>query len=381
MATVSDNPVRLPSDVEKFGEETPLFAKAYSEFFQTGSCLPLLKQELRLKIQNRRMSEGQPELQVQFDEEKKYPLTKMELEKVELRKRHNRHSAKRCREKKKENQTNCVKELGMLKERNKQLWAQFHKLTQWKSLLAKKILKQEWASRSDFGEEDLFSLLPDLMKVHQAEKALFVKNNVIQPNIAELQENERMEWNSELQQENDHSARLQHNNVVNWLEQCAKIHDMELQTESFDARKDVELQTEYCDVRKDVELQTEHCDVQKDAELQTECYEILAEVQANTFMLPSGNTANHVLQQIPEAQSNFTLQPNDDIKANKALQDLQQDQFIQEVELHQGDKIQDVVLYIDCKLQEDTEVLDFPYQQTNAVLQGLDFLLSDGTKV
>lgn len=45
--------------------------KAVQEVSESGSMLPLLKQELRLKIQTRRLSEGQKELVVDFTDEKR----------------------------------------------------------------------------------------------------------------------------------------------------------------------------------------------------------------------------------------------------------------------------------------------------------------------
>ncbi|OWF52942.1 uncharacterized protein LOC110447087 [Mizuhopecten yessoensis] len=326
MATVTDYPFRLPSDVGKLGEETPNFTKAYSESFKTGSYLPMLKQELRLKIQSRRMLEGQPELQVKFEEAQKHPLTEREVKKLESRKHHNRLSAKKCRDKKKVGEEIRSKELDALKIRNKHLWEQYHKKTQWKILLTKNLMKHIRTRDSNLSESDFLTILPDLLKVRRAEKDLFLKNNVVQPVSTELQANEMSEWSSGLQQENScvHSEMLQQNNVLEWLQQCSETEPGEIQAE--------------------VEEQTEPKTVV--------CTYGNPEIQSN-FTLQS----NFALQQISEIQTRFASQLEEDTRTG----------VVHEHRLQQ-----------DC---DDTAVIDtdndFPYQQTNAVLQGLDFLFSE----
>jgi hypothetical protein len=55
--------LRLPSDAYNFDDE--LFNRA-KESVETASLLPLLKDELRCKIQTKRMSQGLEELKVDF---------------------------------------------------------------------------------------------------------------------------------------------------------------------------------------------------------------------------------------------------------------------------------------------------------------------------
>lgn len=49
-------------------------SKAYHESFKTRSCLPLLKEELKCKIQYRRLSRGEGEMKVEFEKQKEYKV-------------------------------------------------------------------------------------------------------------------------------------------------------------------------------------------------------------------------------------------------------------------------------------------------------------------
>lgn len=48
--------------------------RAFEESFQSQSFLPLLKEELKCKIQCRRLSKGEGEMKVQFEEQKVYQV-------------------------------------------------------------------------------------------------------------------------------------------------------------------------------------------------------------------------------------------------------------------------------------------------------------------
>lgn len=48
--------------------------RAFKESFQSQSFLPLLKEELKCKIQCRRLSKGEGEMKVQFEEQKVYQV-------------------------------------------------------------------------------------------------------------------------------------------------------------------------------------------------------------------------------------------------------------------------------------------------------------------
>nr|XP_034313026.1 uncharacterized protein LOC117684540 isoform X2 [Crassostrea gigas] len=67
--------------------------RAFQESFQSQSFLPLLKEELKCKIQCRRLSKGEGEMKVQFEEQKVYQLTDEEIIKRQKRLSQNRRSA------------------------------------------------------------------------------------------------------------------------------------------------------------------------------------------------------------------------------------------------------------------------------------------------
>ena len=73
---------------------------AYEESIKEKSILPILKQELRFKIQTRRLSEGQEELHTEKTEPNKvYELTEEEKEKYNRRLEQNRQSLRKSRNK------------------------------------------------------------------------------------------------------------------------------------------------------------------------------------------------------------------------------------------------------------------------------------------
>lgn len=109
---------RLPSDAHNFDND--LYDRA-KESVARKSLLPLLKDELRLKIQTRRLSQGLDELKVDFEHKPQTPLTEKEREKQCYRKRCNRSSARKCRLKKKQFNYLVKQELVDLRTRNVQL--------------------------------------------------------------------------------------------------------------------------------------------------------------------------------------------------------------------------------------------------------------------
>lgn len=117
--------LRLPSDAFKFGDE--LYNRA-KESVEKESILPLLKDELRCKIQTKRLSQGLDELKVEFEVKPPTPLTEEEKVRQMFRKHNNRYSAQRCRLKKKETFLQTKKELAKLEEENRQLKQQINKL-------------------------------------------------------------------------------------------------------------------------------------------------------------------------------------------------------------------------------------------------------------
>lgn len=109
------NLLRLPSDA--FNYDPDLFNRA-KESVEAKSLLPILKDEIKLKIQAKRLSQGLEELKVEFESKPQSPLTEEELEKQNHRKMHNRVSAKKCRWKKKEFYSRKQQELHDLEKRN-----------------------------------------------------------------------------------------------------------------------------------------------------------------------------------------------------------------------------------------------------------------------
>ncbi|XP_022318319.2 uncharacterized protein LOC111121359 [Crassostrea virginica] len=76
--------------------------KALKRSFSSRSFLPLLKEELKCKIQCRRLSEGEDEMKVQFQEKKEYQLSEEEIQKRERRILQNRRSANKRKVKQKQ---------------------------------------------------------------------------------------------------------------------------------------------------------------------------------------------------------------------------------------------------------------------------------------
>ncbi|VDH99877.1 Hypothetical predicted protein [Mytilus galloprovincialis] len=109
---------RLPSDAHNFYND--LYDRA-KESVARKSILPLLKDELKLKIQTRRLSQGLDELKVDFENKPQMPLTEKEREKQSYRKRCNRFSARKCRIKKKQYNYMVQQELVDLRTTNVQL--------------------------------------------------------------------------------------------------------------------------------------------------------------------------------------------------------------------------------------------------------------------
>ncbi|XP_061182558.1 uncharacterized protein LOC133190893 [Saccostrea echinata] len=93
-------------------------SQAVYESYQTKSCLPLLKEELKCKIQCRRLSRGEGELKVQFEEQKVYKLTDDEVQKRNRRLLQNRLSASKRRIKDKEYEESLLARIKRLEKEN-----------------------------------------------------------------------------------------------------------------------------------------------------------------------------------------------------------------------------------------------------------------------
>ncbi|XP_025105757.1 cyclic AMP-dependent transcription factor ATF-5-like [Pomacea canaliculata] len=96
-------------------------ARAFQTSCQTGSLTPLIKEELKYTIMNRRHSAGQEEIVVQFPTPARYELNDEETKRRQVRLEKNRAAAARHREKKKANKRQDEEELGVLEARNTEL--------------------------------------------------------------------------------------------------------------------------------------------------------------------------------------------------------------------------------------------------------------------
>lgn len=65
---------RLFEDMNGSKDGNDQLLRAFQESFQSQSFLPLLKEELKCKIQCRRLSKGEGEMKVQFEEQKVYKV-------------------------------------------------------------------------------------------------------------------------------------------------------------------------------------------------------------------------------------------------------------------------------------------------------------------
>ncbi|XP_046559834.1 fos-related antigen 1-like [Haliotis rubra] len=103
-------------------------ARAAETSLKTKSISPVLREELRLSILNRRHANGQEQLAVEFKEPEKHELTPTEIEKKVRRREQNRRAARRCREKKKRNQEGTFEGLAKVIEENQSLEAEINLL-------------------------------------------------------------------------------------------------------------------------------------------------------------------------------------------------------------------------------------------------------------
>ncbi|XP_067681914.1 cyclic AMP-dependent transcription factor ATF-3-like [Haliotis asinina] len=113
----------LPCDIDV------KLARATLQVLETGRLTPLIKEELKCKIQARRHSLGQEEYNVEFKKPKSYSLTPEEEERAQHRKERNRLAAQRFRRKRKEEYKNVEMEVERLEKANAKLQAEFDSLT------------------------------------------------------------------------------------------------------------------------------------------------------------------------------------------------------------------------------------------------------------
>ncbi|XP_060062851.1 cyclic AMP-dependent transcription factor ATF-3-like [Ylistrum balloti] len=111
-----------PMDVE--------LAKATQACLDTGSVLPIIKEELKCAIQNRRLAEGKTELAVQFTPPTKQKLRPEEMVKKENRRDQNRRAARKFRQKQAASLKEFQKRIKQLEVENGKLRMQVKQLTQ-----------------------------------------------------------------------------------------------------------------------------------------------------------------------------------------------------------------------------------------------------------
>ncbi|XP_048762102.1 uncharacterized protein LOC125670776 isoform X2 [Ostrea edulis] len=123
-------------DTEIF-EADPVFKKACEEINEKGFSPTLIKDVLKSKIQLRRVSIGQEELRVEKRPYVKHPLTPDEQYRNEARKKCNRVSAKKCRQKKKQQYEQIFDKLKDQEQTNEDLKRQVSEMESEKAKMLK----------------------------------------------------------------------------------------------------------------------------------------------------------------------------------------------------------------------------------------------------
>ncbi|XP_052068661.1 cyclic AMP-responsive element-binding protein 3-like [Mytilus californianus] len=111
--------MKVPRAIEetKFNnEDDEKIVGAIKQCLEDDSCLPLLKEEIKLKIQCKRVISGEEELKVEHRRPVKYLLTEEEVFKRNRRKEQNRKSAVRTRARQKARIAVLEKEVNSLEE-------------------------------------------------------------------------------------------------------------------------------------------------------------------------------------------------------------------------------------------------------------------------
>ncbi|ELU03491.1 hypothetical protein CAPTEDRAFT_221193 [Capitella teleta] len=106
----------------------PNVAMATLSAVSTGTITPLVKEELRCTIQQKRLSEGKEELMVDFDEREPCELSNADKERKLRRKERNRIAAQKCRSKRRQQADILQAETAELEDRNQFLQDEISKL-------------------------------------------------------------------------------------------------------------------------------------------------------------------------------------------------------------------------------------------------------------
>lgn len=115
------------------------FDNATKQVLETGSLTPLLKEELKYKIQSRRVAEGKRELKVEFLPPSENKLTPEEEIKVQKRKLQNRVAAKKFRQKQKDVAFNLKKTIQSLESGKTRLRSEIKRLQNEKNELQQRL--------------------------------------------------------------------------------------------------------------------------------------------------------------------------------------------------------------------------------------------------
>nr|XP_022316166.1 uncharacterized protein LOC111119890 isoform X2 [Crassostrea virginica] len=125
---------------EEMCEADPTFIRACQEYSEKGFSPTLTKEQLKATILLRRVSAGEEEPKI--DDEKpevKHPLSKEELTRIEARKKCNRLSARKCREKKKQENQQVYKRVEEEEQRKKALEKKIADMESEKNTMLKKL--------------------------------------------------------------------------------------------------------------------------------------------------------------------------------------------------------------------------------------------------
>ncbi|XP_064600780.1 uncharacterized protein LOC135466957 [Liolophura sinensis] len=139
---------QLPKEDKPCSTTTMTFQRSFDKelldatmtVLKTGKLTPLIKEELKCTIQNRRLARGQEELMVDLTPSThSHTLSPEEEasldEKRKIRRERNRVAALKCRKKKREEQASLVEHCQMLEARNSELQQQLQQMEQEKNTI------------------------------------------------------------------------------------------------------------------------------------------------------------------------------------------------------------------------------------------------------
>ncbi|XP_063443716.1 uncharacterized protein LOC134724551 isoform X2 [Mytilus trossulus] len=120
--------MKVPRHIEEIKEHNSIdeddekMVHAFQQCLEDESCLPLIKEEIKLKIQCKRVTLGEEELIVEHQRPVKYLLTEEEVYKRNRRKEQNRRSAVRTRARQKTRIAELEKEVNSLEDDHRSLY-------------------------------------------------------------------------------------------------------------------------------------------------------------------------------------------------------------------------------------------------------------------